>query len=172
MFDKFGEFDSYEDINQAAARQKEVGEEENLIAFAIENGIDKEDAEDYIDGAIEELVTPLIAAVGKLKVETENLGLKGILIDWKDMVVEMCMEREEMQRAVRRKGKSLRDCMALMLAYAFENKEQVSEEVVRATTVLQNGKKVPMRGPVYLGIPTKVEVRKIISEYYTGGDKR
>ena len=38
MWDKFGEFDSVEELNRAAAGQKEEGEEEALIALAVENG--------------------------------------------------------------------------------------------------------------------------------------
>ena len=46
MFDKFGEFDSVEELNRAAAGQKEQGDLEALISLAIENGLDKEDAEE------------------------------------------------------------------------------------------------------------------------------
>ena len=166
MFDKFGEFDSVEELNRAAAAQAKEGDEEALVALAVENGLDKEDAEDYMDGVTDVLATPLMAAVGKLKVEAEQLKLAGILIDWKDAVAEMSMEDEKLQAAVRRKGKSLRDCLAAMLRYAFENKVQVSAEVVKATKVTHNGKEEPMRGPVYLGIPNKSEVKQIIRKYY------
>lgn len=169
MFDKFGIFDSVEELNRAAAAQKNEGDEEALVALAVENGLDKEDAEDYMDGATEVLATPIMAAVGKLKVEAEDLNLKGVLIDWKDAVVEMCMDDDALCRAVRKKDKCLLDCMARMLGFAFENKVQVSEKVVKATKVTHNGKKEPMRGPVYLGIPNKQEVRQIIREYYGVG---
>ena len=172
MFDRFGEFDSCEELNQAAAVQKNGGDEEALVALALENGIDKEDAEDYIDGCVEILATPLMAAVGKLKVEAADLDLKGVLVDWKDSVVEMCMQDKEMQMQVRKSGKLLRDCLASMLAFAFENKVQVSDQVVKATTITHNGRKEPMRTPVYLGMPNKTEVRKLVMEYYTGDDKK
>ena len=44
MFDKFGEFDSVEELNRAAAAQKAEGDEQALVLLAQENGIDKEDA--------------------------------------------------------------------------------------------------------------------------------
>ena len=50
MFEKYGEFDSYEEINRAAAAQLEEGDTEAIYAIAEENGIDREDAEEYIDG--------------------------------------------------------------------------------------------------------------------------
>ena len=42
MFDKFGEFDSCEELNRAAAAQFKEGDDEALIALAEENGIDRE----------------------------------------------------------------------------------------------------------------------------------
>ncbi len=166
MFDLFGEFDSAEELNLAAAGQREQGDREALLNLAKENGIDQEDVEDYMDGLMDELVTPLMAAVGKIEVENKHLKLAGVLEDWKDAVLEICTEDEKMQRAVRKKGKSLKGCMALLLAFAFENKVQVSEEVVKATKVKHNGKTEPMRGPVYLGIPNRHEVRQIVKKYY------
>lgn len=166
MFDKFGEFDSVEELNRAAAAQRAEGDEEALVILAQENGLDKEDAEDYMDGVMDILATPIQAAVGKLKIESEELRLQGVLVDWKDAIIEMCMEDEQMQRAVRRKGKYLKNCLAALLKFAFENKVQVSEAVVKATRVMHNGKEEAMRGPVYLGIPSKIEVKQITRKYY------
>ena len=47
MFDKFGEFDSYEEINRAAKAQLEEGDLEAIKTIAEENGLDPEDAEDF-----------------------------------------------------------------------------------------------------------------------------
>ena len=63
MFDRFGEFDSAQEMNEAAAAQLEEGDTEAVIAIAKENGIDKEDAEDFIDGVVPELANPLIKAL-------------------------------------------------------------------------------------------------------------
>ena len=52
MFDKFGEFDSSEEINKAAAGLLREGDRESIVILAKENGIDKADAEDYIDGVL------------------------------------------------------------------------------------------------------------------------
>lgn len=166
MFDKFGEFDSAEELNAKAAELKAAGEEKRLVELAEENGIDKEDAEDYMDDCTDELATPLMAAVGKIKVEGEHLKIAGVLIDWKDTIMEMCTEDIKMQHAVRKKGKSLTGCMAKLMAFAFENKVQISEEIVKATKINHNGKVEQMRGPVYMGIPNKREVRQIARKYY------
>lgn len=172
MFEKFGEFDSVEELNRAAAAQLKEGDTEALIALALENGMDKEDAEDYIDGCVEELATPLMAATGKLKLEEEELELKGVVEDWKDSVVELCMNDAEMCAAVRKKGKTLKDCMARLIKFAFENKVQISDKIVDATKVMHNGKLEKMRKPLYLGVPNRTEVKKLVREYYLGEKKK
>lgn len=170
MFDKFGEFDSVEELNRTAAELKAAGDEKRLVALAEENGIDKEDAEDYMDGAVLELANASMAAIGKLKTEAAALEIRGILLDWKEGIETECINDEHMARAVRKKDRHMRDCMASMLRYAFENKEQVSEEIVKVTRVTHNGKEEPMRGPVYLGVPDRAHVRKLARKYYLGGD--
>lgn len=166
MFEKFGEFDSVEELNRAAAAQKAEGDEEALILLAQENGIDKEEAEDYMDGAVDELANASMAAIGKLKIEAEHLKLDGVLVDWKEEIVRECIDSEGMARAVRRKGKHLCNCLATMLRFAFENKVQVSDAVVKATKVTHNGKEEPMCGPVYLGMPNRRQVREMARKYY------
>ena len=69
MFDKFGEFDSCEELNMAAEGLKTKGDIENLHKLAEENGLDIEDTDDYIDGVTTELTTPAIAASGKIRLE-------------------------------------------------------------------------------------------------------
>ena len=166
MFDKFGEFNSAEEINEAVAAQLAEGDMDAIYAIAEENGIDKEDAEDYIDGIVPELVNPLMAALGKLKVETSDLKIEGILKEWEMYIEGMCADSKEMSIAVRRKGKNLKDCMAALIKYAFENKVRVNEKIVKATKVMHNGKLEDMRSPLYLGIPDKATASKIITDYY------
>ena len=50
MFEVFGEFDSAEEINKAAAGQLAQGDTQAIRDIARENGLDLADAEDYIDG--------------------------------------------------------------------------------------------------------------------------
>ena len=159
MFDKFGEFDSAEEINAAAEGQKEEGDVKALYELAEENGIDKEDVEDYLDGIVPELVNPLMAAYGKLKVEAENLGVDGIIKDWTDSIMQMCSESVELAEAVRKKEKSLSKCMGIILKNAFEIKKQIPDAIVKAAG---------LRTPLYLGIPNRKEVENLIKDYYMG----
>lgn len=171
MFEKFGEFDSVEELNQKAAELKAEGKEEELKDLAVENGLEEEDAEDYLDECTQELATDLQAALGKLRMEERDLQIAGVLKDWKTEIVDLCTENREMRRAVRKKDKSLCECMARMVKFAFENKEQVSEKIVKACRVKHNGKEEPMRSPLYLGAPNRAEVRLIARDYYLGGAK-
>lgn len=92
MFEKFGEFDSCEELNRAAAAQLAEGDTDAIYTIAEENGIDREDAEDYIDGLVPELVTPLMAAYGKLAVEKKELKLEGIMEDWMEYIRIQCRD--------------------------------------------------------------------------------
>ncbi len=69
MFEKFGEFESYEEINKAAAGFKAEGDMESIRGLAKENGIDADDAEDYIAGDMDTLCNAKSAALGRLQIE-------------------------------------------------------------------------------------------------------
>ena len=66
MFDKFGEFNSAEEINEVAAAQLQEGDTDAVMTIARENGIDEGDAQDYIDGIVDKLCSTLMAAFGKI----------------------------------------------------------------------------------------------------------
>ena len=112
MIRKFGIFDTVEELNRAAAAQKAEGDEEALFALAAENGIGQEDVQDYLDGEVEELATPLMAAVGKLDMEAAELGLQSQLKDWKEYLSYMCVEEPEMCGGVFREDRHLGDFLA------------------------------------------------------------
>lgn len=168
MFDKFGEFNSAEEINKAAAAQLAEGDKNALFAIANENGIDMDDVNDYIAGYTDALVTTLSAAVGKIEVESQHLKIDGILKDWTGAILHQCMEDQKFCEAVRSKVKSLKGCMAILIKFAFENKVQVSDEIVKATKIMHNGKEEQMRSPLYLGVPNNAQVKKIVRDYYLG----
>lgn len=163
MFDMFGEFDSAEEINLAAAGQREQGDKEALLKLAEENGIDQEDAEDYMDGLMDELVNPLMAAYGKLSVEEKSVQPYEILNDWLNYIRIQCQENEVMARAVRKKGKSLKGCLGELLKWSFKNAKPVDKDIIKAAGV--------SAGRVSLGIPGIGTAKKIIKEYYLGGNE-
>ncbi len=168
LFKEFGNFNSAEEINQKAAELLAAGDAKAIRRLAEENGIDKEDAEAYVDGDEEMLCTDLMAALGKLDVEAKELEIGGVLNDWTNYIRDLCMDEKVMVSAVRRKDKSLAECMARLIQFAFENKVQVSDQIVSITKVTHNGKEEKMRGPLYLGFPDRVTAKKLIHEYYLG----
>lgn len=160
MFDKFGEFDSWKEINRAAAAQKAEGDHEAVYLLAKENGIDAEDAEDYINDNADALVTPLTAALGKLKVEADNLTPCEIMADWLEYIQMRCMESPQMTLAVRSKDKSLKGCIAALLTWSFKNAKPVDRDILKQAKV---------SGQVSLGIPGMGRARQMITDYYLNG---
>lgn len=168
LYKEFGNLDSAEEINEKAAKLLAAGDTDAVCRLAEENGIDKEDAEAYIDGEEEMLCTRLMAAVGKLKMETKELEIGGELSIWAGYVTEMCTEVKDMAEAVRRKEKSLAECMALLIRFSFENKVSVSDRIVDITKVTHNGEEEKMRKPLYLSGMTRADAKRIIRGYYLG----
>lgn len=163
MYEKFGEFDSFEELNRAAAAQKTEGDEEALFALAQENGLDKEDVEDYLDGIVEELATVSMAAIGKLKLEKEDLKLGGVLSDWVDELMEMCMESQELAAAVRKKGKDLAGYLAATADSGWKNRVIVDKRIVNKTKEV---KKIIGTHDFAIGIPDRKTRRELARAYY------
>ena len=159
MFDRFGEFDSAQEINEAVAAQLAEGDTEAIYVIAEENGIDKEDAEDFIDGAVDELVNPLMAAFGKLKIEEKELKPYEIMEDWLSYIRVRCEEDERMAAAVRKKGKSVRGCIGALLVWSFRNQHPIDKDMLKAAGV---------NNRCTLGIPGMARAKQIITEYYMG----
>lgn len=157
---EFGEFDSYKELNMAAEGQKDEGDIETLKKLAKENGIDEYDVEDYINGDVTELTTPLTAAYGKLDIESEELNVDEIMQDWVDYIRLRCAEDELMALAVKKKSKSLKGCIGALLKWSFANAKPVDKDVMTAAGVSQNCK---------LGIPGMLRAKEIITKYYMEG---
>lgn len=160
MFDKFGEFDSAEEINETAAGLLEEGDLEGLREMAKENGFDEDDVQDYIDGIYPELANTYTAAWNKLEVEMKELKVCEIMEDWVEYIRIKMEEEEEMQRAIRKKGKSLKGCIAALLKWSWEHQNPVNKEVLK-----EAGVKDPR---VTLGIPGMGTAKKVITKYYLG----
>lgn len=165
MFDKFGEFDSVEELNRAALAQRQEGDEEALKILAEENGIDAEEVEDFMDCCMDELASPLTAAVGKLDIEVKELKIAGVLQDWVDELKTRCMEDEAFARAVRRKGKELAGYIALTAETGYENRVVVDKRIVEKTTKIKN---IVGTHEFSIGIPDRTERKELAQKYYLG----
>lgn len=161
MFDRFGEFDSWEELNQAAEGQKENGDFEALKALAKENGIDAEDAQDYIDGLFDELCNPSTAAIGKITLEKKEMELKEIMADWADYIIKEAIDDPKMAIAVRKKDKSLAGAIGAVLKESWNIKEKIPEEIREAAGIKD--------ASVEMGVPGYATVTRILRDYYIGG---
>lgn len=157
MYEKFGEFNTVTELNMAAEGLLKEGDTESLYELAEENGIDREDAQDYINGDTDTLATELSAALGKLDKEAEALRVKEIMQDWTDYIKILCIEDENICRKVKNKNKSLTGCIGELLKWSYENKYSVQKEIVKAAGIT---------GSVQMGIPGNSTAKKIIKEYY------
>lgn len=163
MFDKFGEMDSYKEINELAENLFNEGDTDSLREMARENGIPEEFVEMYLQGDIPEICDAMTAAIGKLELEAEELKLQGIMEDWLEYIKVQCMENELLASQVRKKGKSLEDCIAALLKWSFGHQKEIPKKIKEAAGV--NAQKVT------LGIPGMGQAKKIIKDYYMGGEK-
>ena len=160
MFDKFGEFNSAEEINECAAGLKDEGDEQSLYDLAEENGLAKEDVEDYLDDVVDELCNTSMAALGKLEVEEKALKVTHVMVDWTSYIKTQCIKDEMMARAVRMKEKTLVGCMGAILKEAYNTRMTVPAEIVKAAGI--------GAGRVELGMPGMARVNEIIKSYYLG----
>lgn len=163
-FKKYGEVDSYEEINTMAANQKAQGDLEAIKEIAKENGIDEMDAEDYINGDIDTLCTLTSAAIGKLSAEKEELELPGLMSDWEMWIEKECLESPDFAKAVRRKGKSLAGAIAALMTWSADNSVDVPKEIAKHF-------KGNARGARF-GVPGMTTVARLVREYYLGGDAK
>ncbi len=156
MFDKFGEFNSYEELNLAAEGFKKEGDKESLMELAEENGIDMEDAREYMDGTIPEFATQFSAALGRLEVmkaekieKNKNKMERMALGEIYRMAKSMCTE-EVFAKSVMKKGKRIERIYVFMRSGAEKHKE----------------------GNEGMSAGTDQELRNIIRAYFQESDKK
>lgn len=101
--------------------------------------------------------------MGKLEVEAADLKLMGLMKDWVEYIKGLCMENEMIAHQVRKAGKSLKGCMAVLLKYSFENRVTVDKKIVQEASIKASR--------VDFGVPGMAEAKKMIKDYYLGGVK-
>ena len=160
VFDRFGELGSAGEINELAQNLLQEGDKKSIKALAKENGIPDDYAKMFISGDIPVLCDAQTAAIGKIDAEAKELKPQGIMIDWANYIKAYSLEDEKMAEAVRKKGKSLKKCVGMILKWSFEHQIPVDKEILTAAGV--------KAGKVTMGMPGQAEARKLIREYYTG----
>lgn len=164
MFERFGEFDSAQEINEIAVNLRKEGDHDSLRVLATENGIDGDIREAFLAGDLLYLCDDMTAAIGKIDVEAREVDCAEIMEDWIEYIKARCFEDSEVAKAVRRKGKSLAGCMAELLKWSFSHQHPVPKEILKVAKVTA--------GKCTLGIPGMASAKQIIMEYYMGGSKK
>ena len=164
LYAKFGEFDSAEEINRAALAQISQGDHEAVKAIAKENGIDEMDAQDFIDGIYPELCGPFTAAVGKLEVEAEALGLPMVMQLWADHIKGMLASDDDdlLKKGIRRKGKNMAELFGKLIVETSRTRKNTPSEIVAAARKLDSS--IPSTLPI--GDISKKRFEEIVREYY------
>ncbi len=160
MFDRFGEFDSAEQINELAVNLRKEGDADSILELARENGISEEIGGEFIAGNLLYLCDGMMAAIGKIDMEARDMKPVEIMADWVEYIKAKCFEDENMARAVRKKGKSLKGCIGALVTWSFKNQIPVDKEIMKAAGVTANR--------CTFGIPGMGTAKKIITQYYLG----
>lgn len=158
MFELFGEMNSAEEINRTAQGLKGEGDFDNILKLAEENGVDEYFAQEFIQGTSSELCDVALAAVGKLEIEEKELNPVEIVADWTEYIKVSCLDDTELAVAVRRKGKTLKGCVAHLLKWSFKGRYKIEKDIIEAAGI----KNVS----VEMGIPGMGSAKKLIREYY------
>ncbi len=147
LFPVFGEFDSWQEINEAAEGLLQEGDQDGLRTLAEENGLEEE-VESYLAGDVTELCDPISAALGKIKKEKEHED--NYLTD--DVAEYLAANCDDINFAlsVRKKGKRLTEAAKRVLEEARKHRTRIDGEPCRYCG--------PMKG------------YQLIREYYREGE--
>lgn len=178
MFETYGEFDSFEEINARADELMNAGVRKGITDLAKENGVPEEFAQAFIDGDIPYLCDAATAAVGKIEIERQETVLEGVLEDWISYIEAECQEDEDLARAVRSKGKSLNGCIAELILASLLNQKQVDRAIMDIVEKRVQEEKIDLKKQTgieprwlqytKLGFPGMGAAKKLIRKYYLG----
>ncbi len=159
LYEKFGELNSAQEINELAENLFNENDIESLKELAKENGL-SDIVKLYLEGELPDLCDSLSAAIGKIEVEAAELKPREIMEDWVEYLRGQCLENEILAFQVRKKGKTLKGCIAALLKWSFGHQIPIEKEILKEAGV--------SAGRVTLGIPGMAQAKKIITEYYMG----
>lgn len=159
LYEKFGELNSAQEINELAENLFNENDIESLRELAKENGL-SDMVQLYLEGELPGLCDTLSAAIGKIEVEAAELKPKEIMEDWVEYLRGQCLENDILAFQVRKKGKTLKGCIAALLKWSFGHQIPIEKEILKEAGI--------SAGRVTLGIPGMAQAKKIITEYYMG----
>ena len=162
-------FKTVKELNDKAAELKSVGDLSELVKLAESNGLEKEDAEEYMESEDPEdfLCNATMAAIGKLNMEEQDLHLESQMKDWKDFIVQMLtdypMDHPDdgaaLANAVFAPDKKLLDVLAAGMKLSSKNRIKVDMRIIKTAGLPESA--------AYIGMCGRDDLKKIILDYYT-----
>lgn len=156
---KFGPFKSADEINAKAAELLAAGDVDGIKELAKETGIDEEDAQDYADGIVSTLCNDLMAALGRIKVESEELDIFGPFEMWRDFIVEGINTDVFFGRNVMDPEKTLVGAFAAVIKEESKSRKTIDKKICKAAGIPENVQASTLNKKQQIGI---------IRKYYTG----
>ncbi|MDE6210108.1 MAG: hypothetical protein K2M73_10620 [Lachnospiraceae bacterium] len=164
MFEKYGYFETAEEINKKATELLAAGDKTGVMELAKENGIEEEIADIFCSGSgeIDYICDDETAAIGKIDIEVVELQPQEIFKDWVEYIKASILKDKNIAIAVRKKDKSLKECISKILLWSFKNSYDVDKDIIKAAQ--KENKNIPDN--IRLGIPGMGTVKKMIREYF------
>ncbi len=148
-----------EELNKKAEELKLMKDLKGLKKLCKDNGVDEEDASDYMEGYISELFTPFILAAAKLKKERDAFkDLPTALSLYTDEIINMAQDKE-IAEGILKDNKNLAEALGAIVKQASKTRKAIPKEISKAAGIPEN---VPM------GDVDKPTFEKLIKVYYTG----
>lgn len=103
-------------------------------------------------------------AVMKLKEEFKNIEKSGFVNYVEDVIEQAVMNDDQsgetaLAAGIMKEDRNLIKCIAMVVDWAFVNKEHIDDRIVRETPS-------KVRTPLYLGWPDRIQVLDIARKYY------
>lgn len=153
MFEKYGEL-TLQELNDTAKGLADEKDLESLKVLANENGLDPDDATDYMEGMTETLATPMTAAMGRLSEEYREAVSKSAS-PWEVMPLKTIYE------------------MAKTMVTDSEFALNVMQKGKRMNEILETMRnEAQKKGASACVCGTDKQLRSLIKTYYAGDEKK
>lgn len=141
MYEKFGEFNSYDEINTIAENLKREKNSKDLYELAAENGIPEIDVILYWGNITDTFIDMHFAGINKIEMEKndylqEKHSINNINVEEIANYLKIkCYKDADFARNVRKRGKNFADCIgslegAYVLLKEKFGKEKVTTEIL------------------------------------------
>ena len=150
---------TYQELMETARGLREEGDHKGICELAKENGIDKDDVDEFLENKeLDNLASLLMAALGRINVESAGFNIQEIMVDWTEYIRQQIVDSGTFAEALMNPKKNLTECFGKILEWSYKNSYPVDADIIKAAGIKCSN--------VKLGIPGMARVKKIIRSYY------